>query len=95
MYSLVKDCPFCAQNKPVVHWGRNRSGTKRYRCEDCLKTFTDAPRSTQISVEKEQAIERALEERLSIEATARLLKVAKKTIYKVLKKRRDCASNST
>lgn len=91
MYSIAESCPFCTQNRSVVHWGRNRSGTKRYRCEDCCKTFTHQPRSTQITPEKEQQIERALEERLSIEATARLLKVAKKTIYKVLKKRRAAA----
>lgn len=40
----------------------------------------------QTTPETEQNILRALKERLSIEATARLLKVAKKTIYRVLKK---------
>lgn len=72
----------------MLHWGTNRCGSKRYRCTACKKCFTHEPHSNRITAEKEQLIERALEERLSIEATARLLKVAKKTIYKVLKKRR-------
>jgi transposase-like protein len=61
------------------------------QCEDCGKTFTPEPRSNRLSKEKEELIERALEERLSIEAIARLLKVAKKTVYKILKKRQPTA----
>lgn len=87
MYDVVESCPFCLQNKPVVYWGKNRGGTRRYRCKVCQKTFTPEPGTNRISAEKEQMIQRALEERLSIEAAARLCKAAKKTIYKVLKKR--------
>jgi len=88
MYLRAEPCPFCSEHKTVLHWGTNRCGSKRYRCTACKKCFTHEPHSNRITAEKEQLIERALEERLSIEATARLLKVAKKTIYKVLKKRR-------
>ncbi len=76
--------PYCHQTEPVLRHGTNRGGTARCRCKDCNKTFT--PQS-------EQKILRALEERLSIEATARLLKVAKKTIYTVLKKRHQSNEN--
>ncbi len=87
MNGRIKPCPLCERTIPVYRWGTNRSGTKRFRCDNCKKCFTDNPRSNRVTPEKEQLIERALAERLSIEATARLLKVAKKTIYKVLKKR--------
>lgn len=79
-------CPFCQQAEPVVRFGYNRCGTARFRCKDCNKTFTPAPVSRAVTPEKEQRIIDALSERLSIEATARLLKVSKATIYKVLKK---------
>jgi transposase-like protein len=86
MYSHVPACPYCQKSATVVRFGYNRSGTYRCLCEDCNMTFTPEPRSNRLSKEKEELIERALEERLSIEAIARLLKVAKKTVYKVLKK---------
>ncbi len=86
MVAHVLTCPYCHQAEPVIRFGTNRSGSARCRCKDCRKTFTPGSKSRKITLEKEQQIERALEERLSIEATARLLKVAKRTIYQVLKK---------
>ena len=85
-------CPHCDQAEPVVRHGTNRGGTARCRCKACNKTFTPNPNSRKTTPETEQKILRALEERLSIEATARLLKVAKKTIYTVLKKRQQGAT---
>jgi transposase-like protein len=86
MVAHVVTCPYCHQAEPVIRFGTNRSGSARCRCKDCCKTFTPASKSRKITADKERQIERALEERLSIEATARLLKVAKRTIYQVLKK---------
>ena len=81
-------CPHCQQTEPIVRHGTNRGGTARCRCKTCNKTFTPQPNSRKTTPETEAKILRALEERLSIEATARLLQVAKKTIYTVLKKKR-------
>ncbi len=86
MVAQVLPCPFCRQAEPVIRFGTNRSGSARCRCKDCCKTFTPTSKSRKVTPDKEQQIERALEERLSIEATARLLKLAKRTIYQVLKK---------
>ncbi len=86
MVADLTACPHCHQAEPVIRFGTNQSGSGRCRCKDCNKTFTPKPNSRKTTPEKEQQIERALQERLSIEATARLLKVAKKTIYKTLKK---------
>jgi transposase-like protein len=82
-------CPHCHQAEPVVRHGTNRGGTARCRCKDCNKTFTLNPKVRKTTPETEEKILRALQERLSIEAAARLLKVAKKTIYKTLKKRQQ------
>ena len=87
MVAHVITCPFCQQAEPVLRHGTNRGGTTRCRCKDCNKTFTPQPNTRKTTPETEHKIVRALEERLSIEAAARLLKVAKKTIYKTLKKR--------
>jgi len=89
MVAQLTTCPYCQQTEPVVRHGTNRGGTARCRCKDCNKTFTPQPNSRKTTPETEAKILRALEERLSIEATARLLKVAKKTIYTTLKKRQQ------
>ena len=91
MVTHVITCPLCQQAEPVVRHGTNRGGTARCRCKDCNKTFTPQPNTRRTTPETEHKIVRALEERLSIEAAARLLKVAKKTIYKTLKKRAAAA----
>jgi transposase-like protein len=86
MVADVVVCPLCQKAEPVVRYGYNRGGTARCKCQDCNKYFTPKPNPRVTTPEMEQKILAALEERLSIEATARMLKVAKKTIYKVLKK---------
>ena len=91
MVAQLIACPFCHQAEPVVRHGTNRGGTARGRCKDCNKTFTPQPNTRRTTPETEEKIVRALQERLSIEAAARLLKIAKKTIYKTLKKRHSCA----
>jgi transposase-like protein len=82
----VTSCPHCHQSESVVRYGYNRGGSAKCRCKVCNKIFTPKPNLRQTTPQTEQRILRALEERLSIEATARLLQVAKKTIYTVLKK---------
>jgi transposase-like protein len=79
-------CPFCQNPKNVVYWSANRSGTKRFMCKDCKKTFTKNPKSTKISEEKTKLIQKCLEERLSIEAIAHTTNSAKRTICNILKK---------
>ncbi len=88
MVSELTSCPHCQQSESVVRYGYNRGGSAKCRCKACRKIFTPKPNLRQTTPETEAKILRALEERLSIEATARLLKVAKKTIYQVLKKNR-------
>jgi transposase-like protein len=91
MVADLTACPFCRQTEPVIRFATNQSGSARCRCKDGNKTFTPVSKSRKTTPEKEQQIERALQERLSIEATARLLKVAKKTIYRTLKKTNHAA----
>ena len=86
MHYSWPDCPFCHNSLPVVYWGTNRNKTKRFRCKDCQKTFTEQPQSNRISAEKEALLTRLLQERLSIEAIARATNAAKRTVYNVLKK---------
>ena len=94
MYNSWPECPFCRQSLPVVYWGTNRNKTHRLRCKDCQKTFTQEPKSCRIAPEKEALIGRLLDERLSVEAIARVTNSAKRTVYNVLKKRQQPPSQS-
>lgn len=85
----VITCPYCDKPDRVGKHGANRGGTARCRRRACNKTFTPHPNPRRVTEEDEQRILAALSERLSIEATARLLHVSKATIYKTLKKTGD------
>jgi transposase-like protein len=87
MYSECENCPTCQSQKAVVYWGKNRNGTRRFKCRACVKTFTPKPGTNRISPEKERLIQSLLEERMSIEAIARVARCAKRTAYNILKKR--------
>ncbi len=78
-------CPHCHKPDALVKHGTNRGGTARCRCKDCQKTFTPQPNPRQTSQATKEAIERALAERLSQRAIARLLKVSSQTIRTVAK----------
>lgn len=95
MVAELISCPYCQRTEPVVRFGTNRSGSARCLCNACDRTFTPRPRSRRVTPAKEEAVLRALEERLSIEAIARMHKMAKKTIYKILKKSREAAAPDT
>ncbi len=83
---VALSCPHCGNKKEVIKFGTNRSGTARCRCLDCKKTFTPAPKSRALTLEKQAAIERALAERVSQQGIARLLKVGRDTIRRVRQK---------
>ncbi len=79
-------CPQCRKPEAVVKHGTNRSGTARCRCQDCKKTFTPNPNSRCLDPKIEQAIERALEERIAYNAIKRAFRVGWDTIARIAKK---------
>ena len=79
-------CPACQDVDSVVPFSLNRSGTQRYRCKACGKTFTPNGRARRLSEKKRQSIEGALAERISQRGIARALKVSRNTIRAVRKK---------
>jgi transposase-like protein len=80
-------CPYCQQAEPVVRHGTNRGGTARRRCRDCNKTFTPKPNPRVTTPETKQHILKAMEERLSQRAIARMLSVSRNTIKQVAQKK--------
>jgi transposase-like protein len=70
----------------VVAYGRNRSGTRRFRCKACGRTFTPEGRTRKTPAEKARAVEGLLAERVSQRGIARALGVSRNTIRALRKK---------
>ena len=92
MITYATLCPHCQKPEAVVKHGTNRGGTARCRCKDWHQTFTRVPNPRKTSQATKAAIERALAERLSQRAIARLLRVSGQTIRRVAQ---DAEKNSS
>ena len=79
-------CPHCGKAEPVIKQGKTESGTPRAKCKDCNKTFAINPKSHAVTPEKEAAILRLLEERITIRGICRAVKCGPQTVYATLKK---------
>jgi transposase-like protein/IS1 family transposase len=75
-------CHLC--NGPTRKFGRNRNGSRRYRCDVCRRTFTDARTRPvdrrRLSREKAVFVLRLLLEGNSLRSTHRLTEIARNTI---------------
>jgi len=79
-------CPHCTGKNLAKH-GVNRSGSQRFRCNDCHKTHTPNPNPWNLTPEKQDLILAALNERMSLRAIARAFGVSRDTITALLKKK--------
>jgi transposase len=79
-------CPHCGNTQDVIKFGTNRSGSARFRCRACGKTFTPRPNDRAMTPDKEEQILALLQERVSQRGIARALKVGRQTIRAIRKK---------
>src|SRR3954468_20066626 len=79
-------CPNCG--RPCRRFGKNRSGSQRYRCDSCRRTYTDpATLDTDrryLSGEKTVMVLRMILEGNSVRSTERLAEVPRDTILAVM-----------
>ena len=80
-------CPICNRGDDVVKHGTTKSGSPRRRCLVCKKTFTPKPKSRKIDQKTEEAIARAIEERMAWNAIKRTFRVAWSTIFAIAQKK--------
>src|SRR5437868_449919 len=73
-------CPLCQQNQYVIKSGRNRTGTQRYRCQQCQGYFTPQPKPLGYEPQlRRQALQLHLEG-TSFRAIGRLLGVHNQSV---------------
>jgi len=82
-------CPVCGNRG--MGYGRNRNGTRRFRCRECLITFSEErqqePRvfeDRQLSMQKAATAIRVMMEGTSVSGTCRLLHLGKATLLDLL-----------
>ena len=86
MITIHVTCPHCQQAEHVAKHGATEAGTIRAKCKTCKKTFAINPKSNKVTPEKEAAILRLLEERITIRGICRAIKCGPQTVYATLKK---------
>lgn len=86
MATVEVQCRFCSQTDPVKKHGTAPSGTPRYRCQDCKRSFLlDYRYKAWAPGVQEQIVTMALDG-AGIRETHRQLKIARNTVSSCLKK---------
>ena len=79
-------CPAC-QGTDLAKHGSNDSGTQRFRCLTCKKTFTQNPKPRSLTPEQQGAILQSVNERMSYRAIARTFGISRNTLTALLQKK--------
>ncbi|HLL97164.1 MAG TPA: IS1 family transposase [Spirosoma sp.] len=82
-------CKHCGLTQQVQRFGKTRSGTQRYRCGDCQRTFVafDTHKACDPVVQA-QLIQMAING-AGVRDTARVLRISRNTVSNQLKKRQQ------
>ena len=85
MVIQVLCCRHC-QSQNVIRHGADASGTQRYRCRDCTRTFRAQPKSRTRPEEFQATVLAAYQERASMRGVCRLFGIGRNTLSGWLKK---------
>ena len=84
-------CPKCG-SKDIIKYGRNASGTPRFRCNDCGRQFVRNPKWQPISQEKKTQIDKLLLERISLAGIGRVVEVSNDWLQKYINRKYEAVS---
>jgi len=82
-------CPYCGSEKRQNKNGRNRSGTVRYLCQECRRTYTPEPAKHAYSEEARTDAIKTYYEGVSGRAVGRLRKMSKSNVFRWIKERAE------
>ena len=81
-----RKCPICGRIEMQVSIGKNRSGTQRYRCNACRKTYTHEPKSRAYSEETRNAAIKVYYSGVSANQVGKIFYMNKANVLNWLKK---------
>ncbi len=81
---VPSECPECGCMR-IVHYGRTNKGTERYRCKECMKTFTPVRlmSRSQVPEEKWMAFAECYVDGISIRSAASKCGISNATAYRM------------
>ncbi len=79
-------CPSCGCQGSQSKKGFNRSGTQRYQCAECGKTYTLAPKKREYSEETKQLALKMFYSGVSGRGVGKVLGMSKANVYNWIKK---------
>lgn len=71
----MQQCPFCQQNEKQIKCGKNQSGSQRFLCQECGKTYTPVPKQQGYAEEVREKAVRMYVEGINFRRIGRLLAV--------------------
>jgi transposase-like protein len=80
-------CPHCGNMSEQHKYGKNRSGTARFKCRACGKIHTPKPAKLAYSAEERAAAIKTYYEGVSGRAVGRLLGMSKANVFRWIKAR--------
>ena len=91
----VVECPGC-QSHQVIRFGINATGKQRYRCQSCKGAFVQEPQKPRQAdrlndPEFVAQVLAAYQERASMRGVARIFRISRNTLTRLLKKSRESA----
>ena len=81
-----KRCPHCGGTENITAYGTNHSGTKRFKCRDRGKVYTDKPKNRAYSESKRREAIKAYYSGMSGRAVGKLFGMSKANVYNWIKK---------
>ena len=87
--SEQKRCQRCGSEKGQHKYGKNRSGTAKYRCSECGRVYTPEPSKHAYSEEERTAAIKSYYEGVSGRGVGRLHKMSKSNVVRWIKERAE------
>ena len=82
-------CPRCGAEKRQQRYGKNRSGSEKYRCGLCNKKYTPSPAKHEYSEQEKTAAIRMYYEGNSARAVGRIQEMSKANVLRWIRERAE------
>lgn len=86
MITITLKCCHCGSEQ-LVRDGHTRNGKQRYWCHACQRSSREQPQAAGYSLDAQEQILKAYEERSSLRGLERVFGISRKTVSTWLKKR--------
>jgi len=84
--STGRACPACEKEENQIGFGKNRSGSQRFRCKPCGKTYTPQPNQKAYNEEVRKMATKTYYAGVSGRGVGKIFGMSKANVYNWIKK---------